>query len=160
MLLNASKCSQCTKNQCIESQLDDSWRWTDQYSFLHISLTPITLLYGGYGLAQCLHANPACIGCLEWFTNTKSKCGCPIVTAGLCGFVVLLLLLQHWSTQCVCAVLGLYNSSPFKNNKFQAQNQCLNQRPQVSRGICSFGRVQIPIISWSESYLLYEVIYS
>ena len=35
----------------------------------------------------------AYIGCLGWFTKTKLKCGSPVGTAGLCGFVVLLLLL-------------------------------------------------------------------
>ena len=34
-----------------------------------------------------------CNACLEWLT--KSKYGCPVLTASLCGFVLLLLLLQH-----------------------------------------------------------------
>ena len=42
--------------------------------------------------------------------------------------------------QQVYAVLGPYNSSPLKGNRCLAQNQCLNQRPQVLRGICSLGR--------------------
>ena len=89
----------------------------------------------------------ACIGYLEWFTKTKSKCSSPVGTAGLCGFVVLLLLLQHWSSQHICTMLGPYNSSPFKDNMCQAQNQCLNQRPQVSIGICSLGRPRVPILA-------------
>ena len=53
--------------------------------------------------------SPAYIGSLERFTNTKSKYTCPVGTAGLCGFVVLLLLLQNWSSQHVYTVLGPYS---------------------------------------------------
>ena len=55
------------------------------------------------------NVSPACIGCLEWFTNNKSKYSCPVGTAGLYSFVVLLLLLQHWSSQDMYTLLGTYS---------------------------------------------------
>ena len=76
--------------------------------------------------------SPSYNACLEKFTNTKSKCDCPVRTASPCGFGVLLFLLQHKFSQHVSAVLGPYDSSlPLKDNWLQVQNQCLNQKPQV-----------------------------
>ena len=45
---------------------------------------------------------------LELTINNKSKCGFLVGTAGLLGFVVLLLLLQHKSNQHIFAVMGPY----------------------------------------------------
>ena len=96
-----------------------------------------------------LDVSPTFIGCLEWFTNTKSKYSCIVGTAGLCSFAVLLLLFHHQSSQHMYTVLEPYISYLLKNNRFQAQNQCLNQRPQVLRGIWIFERAWIPIFSGS-----------
>ena len=57
------------------------------------------------------NVSPACNAYLKWFTNTKSKCGYPGGIAVLCALVVLLLLLQHWSSHCIYTVLGSYRWS-------------------------------------------------
>ena len=52
--------------------------------------------------------------------NTKSKCNSPIGTASLLVFIVLLLLLQHRSSQYMYIVLGPYNTSLLKANRCRA----------------------------------------
>ena len=52
-----------------------------------------------------------------------------------------------------CLVRPRYNSNTIISSQHLPnactwqQNQCLNQRPQVSRGICSLGRAWVPILS-------------